>query len=162
VIVEFLRAGQIGVARTRGDKFLRAGIVFSGFDRKDFFPIGPIAIFDAQGDRSANGLAVAHTSKNLSVVFFDSLAPSAPVAELTAVQLVVDELEIDGELRGETGDKGKQSLPVRFASSIKFQHPRLYPRVAFCISLVGRDSVATATLGVQRAPSERASLLVGA
>ena len=109
---------------TRRDKFFRPGIIFRRLHRKNLFPIRPVAILDSQGNRSADGFSVAHAGKNLRLVFLDFLSPPAAVAELPAVQLVIDELHINGQLRGQAGNKRQQRLPVRFAGGAKFQHCR--------------------------------------
>src|SRR6202030_2870193 len=89
--IKFLRAGEIGVARTRCHELLVvAGEFRRIFDGKSFLPIGPVAIFDAQGDGSADGFAVAHAGEDLGVVFFYFLAAAAAVAELAAVEFVID------------------------------------------------------------------------
>jgi len=48
VKIEFLRAGKVGVAGARRDELLvfpgKIGGIFNG---ESFFPIGPVAVFDA-------------------------------------------------------------------------------------------------------------------
>src|SRR6266566_4874656 len=134
------------------DQLARAGVILGGLHGKDFFPVGPIAILDAQSDGSADGLAVANPGKNLGSILLDFLAAAATVAQLAAVQLGVDELEVDGELRGKAGKVCEKRLSVRFAGGIEFQHPRLSTRVSFDNVIRRRDSLATAAFCVQQAP----------
>jgi hypothetical protein len=104
--IEFLRTRKIGVAGARSDEFFGGGIVLGIVgDGENFFPVGPIAIFDAQGDGRADGLAVADSGENVSAVFFNFLATTASVAELAAVQLAIDEFEVDGEASRQAGEK---------------------------------------------------------
>src|SRR5215467_3986795 len=98
------------MAGARRDQFSRARIIFGGFNGQDFFPVRPIPVLDAQGDGGANGFAVTYAGENLRVVFFDFLAAAASVAQLTAMQLVVDKLHIDGELCWEPGNESEQGL----------------------------------------------------
>src|SRR5215469_952230 len=115
----------------RCDQLARAGVVLGGFHGKDLFPVGPVAVLDAQCDRCADGLAVANAGKNLGSILLDFLAATASVTQLAAVQLGVDELEVDGKLRGKAGKVREKRLSVRFAGGVEFQHPRPYPRVSF-------------------------------
>ncbi len=64
VKIEFLRAGQIGVARARRrEAALRVFRAFAIFDRQRLFPVLPVAIFQAHRDGRADGLAVAHAGE---------------------------------------------------------------------------------------------------
>ena len=115
------------MARARGDEFFGAGIILGGFDGEDFFPISPVAVFDAQGDGGADGFSVAHAGKNLGAVLLDFLAAAAAVAELAAVQLLIDKLDVDRQLRGQAGDKGEERLSMRFTGSVETEHCFLRP-----------------------------------
>src|SRR6516162_7840753 len=119
------------------DQLARAGVILGGLHGKDFFPVGPVAILDAQGHGSADRLAVADAGKNLGSILLDFLAAAAAVAQLAAVQLGVDELEVDRELGGKAGNVCEKRLSVRFAGGIEFQHPRLSTRVS-CDSAIRR------------------------
>jgi len=61
------------------------------------FPIGPVAIFDAQSDRRTDGLSVADAGKGLGAVFLDFLSPAASITQLAPVQFAVDEFEIHAQ-----------------------------------------------------------------
>ena len=90
VKIEFLRAGQIRVAGARrGQVALRVFRAFAILDRQRLLPILPVAIFDAQRDGRADRLSVAHAGENVRLIFFDALAPAAPVSQLPAVQFAV-------------------------------------------------------------------------
>src|SRR5258708_39289130 len=81
-----------------------------------------MAIFDSQRDRRADGLSVAHSGENVRAVLFDFLPPAASVAQLTAMQFVIDELQINGQSRGQAGQKRQQRLSMRFSRSVELQH----------------------------------------
>ncbi len=140
VKIKFLRAGEVGVARARGRKLLIvAGEVWRVLDGKGFLPIGPVAVFDAQRDGRADGFAVAHAGKDFGAVFLDFLAAAAAVAELAAVQFVIDEVEVHGQGRRQAGKEGEERLSVGFTGSVEAKHGRF-----------GRSSVAVPWLRVQR------------
>src|SRR5713226_1058282 len=149
VKIKFLRAGEVGVARARGHQLLIvAGEVWGVLDGKGFLPIGPVAVFDAQRDGRADGFAVAHAGKDFGAVFLDFLAAAAAVAELAAVQFVIDEVEVHGQGRRQAGKEGEERLSVRFTGSVEAKHSRF-----------GRSSVAVPWLRVQR--GRRGTLLGG-
>ena len=50
------------------------------------------------------------------------LAPAAPVTQLPPVQLVIDEVQIDGKGSRQVGNKRKERLSVRFPGPVKLQH----------------------------------------
>src|SRR5712692_4316571 len=104
----------------------RPSIVISRFHRQNLFPIGPVAILNPQRNRRPDRLPVAHARKNLRSVLFDLLPPTASIAKLPPPQLVIDELHINRQLRGQPGDKRQQRLPVRFPRGVKTKHPRSF------------------------------------
>ncbi len=149
VKIKFLRAGEVGVARARGHQLLIVAVeVWRVLDGKGFLPIGPVAVFDAQRDGRADGFAVAHAGKDFGAVFFDFLTAAAAVAELAAVQFVIDEVEVHGQGRRQAGKEGEERLSVRFTGSVEAKHSRF-----------GRSSVAVPWLRVQR--GRRGTLLGG-
>jgi len=114
------------VAGTRGDELLVvAGEIWGVLDGQSFLPVGPVAIFDAQGYRSADSFAVAHPGEDFGAVFLDFLAAAATVAELAAMEFVIDEINIDGKGSGQTGDEGEERLSVRFTGSVEAKHGNL-------------------------------------
>ena len=123
VKIEFLRSGQVRVAGPRRRQ-PPLGVVraLGVLHRQRFFPVFPVAIFDAQRDRRADGFPVAHAGEKVGLILFDALAPAAPVSQLPAVQLAPDEFQIHGNSRGQPGNPGDQRLPVRLSSSDKSQH----------------------------------------
>ena len=126
--IEFLGAREIGVARSRRKKFSLVTRGFSRcFDGQNVLPVRPIAVFNAQGDGRADGLAVAHARENIGAILFDFLPAAASVAELAAVKFVIDEVQIDREGRWEAGNKRKQRLSVRFTGGVELQHLRERP-----------------------------------
>src|SRR5229473_1725933 len=139
VKVEFLRAGEVRVTGTRGNEFFVVVCeIRRVFDGQRFLPIGPVAVIDAQRYGSADGLAVAYAGEDVGAVLFDFLAAAAAVAELAAMEFVVDEVQVDRKRSGQPGNEGQQRLSVRFTGSVEAQHGRL-----------GRSSVAAVRLHVQ-------------
>src|SRR4029077_13771452 len=123
VKIKFLRAGEVRVTGTRGKEFFCGRIIYRGvFHRKDFFPVGPVAVFDPECDGSADGLAVATPGEDVGSVLFDFLTAAAAVAELAAAEFVVDEVQVDRKRRGQPGNEGQQSLSVRFTGRVEAQH----------------------------------------
>ncbi len=83
---KFKRARQVGVTRTRRRQRPALIPVFRTIlDGQRMLPVGPIAIFDAQRHRCADGVAVADTGKSFGVVLLDFLAATAAEAELAAM-----------------------------------------------------------------------------
>ena len=115
--IEFQRAGKIGVAGSRrGQRAARCAVLGAVFDGHGAFPVGPVAIFDAQGDRRADGLPVADAGQRLDVVFLDFLPAAAPVAQLPAVQFAIDEIEVHAQT-------GRQALRSRRCSACPCDSP---------------------------------------
>src|SRR2546430_1931893 len=85
VKIEFLRAGEVRVPGPRGDELLVIRGIWRAFDRQNLLPVCPVAVFDAQGNRCTDGLAVPDAGKKVSAVFLDFLATAAPVAQLATV-----------------------------------------------------------------------------
>ncbi len=145
VKVKFLRTGEVGVTRARCHELFCWCIIFRRvFHWKNFLPVGPIAVFDAQRNGSADGLAVAYSGEDVGAVLFDFLAAAAAVAELAAMELVVDEVDVDRKGRGQSGNEGQQRLSVRFTGSVEAQHRQL-----------GTSSVAAVCLRVQYGGGEK-------
>ena len=107
-------------------------------DGESFLPVGPVAVFDAQRHGSADGFAVANPGEDVRAVLFDFLAAAASVAELAAMELVIDEVYVDRKRGRQPGNEGQQGLSVRFTGSVKAQHRQL-----------GTSSVAAVRLRVQ-------------
>jgi hypothetical protein len=111
----------------RRDEFLLLGSG-GGFGRildgQEFFPVGPIAIFDAHGDGCTDGLPVMDAGENLRAILLDFLAAAAAIAELATVQFVIDSGEVNGQTGGEAGDEGEQGLSVGFTGGVETEHGR--------------------------------------
>ena len=124
--VEFHRAGQVRVARARRcERAARVLFARKILNRQGFLPVGPIPVFDAQGDRSANRLPVPNPCQRLDAVLFDFLAPAAAVSQLPPVQFHLHKLEVNGHTRGQAADPRNQRLTVRLTRSNKAKHGRL-------------------------------------
>jgi hypothetical protein len=103
--LNFSAPRQIRVPRARrGQRTLRILGPFGVFHRQRFFPILPVAILDAQRDRSADRFSVAHACENFRLVLFDPLPRSAPVTQLSSVQLALNEFLIYRHARRHPGD----------------------------------------------------------
>ena len=87
--VVFERARQIGMPGTRGSDALVAGRIACS-DGKRFLPVLPVSIFQLNGNRRANRLAVTNTGKNMSRIALDLHAPTAAVALLPAPKFPVE------------------------------------------------------------------------
>ena len=94
--IEFQSAGKIGMAgagsRQDAARLINAGKIFDG---KRFLPVGPVAVFDAQRDGSADGLPVADSGKRLDAILLNLLTAAAAVSKLPAVQFVLHKIEIN-------------------------------------------------------------------
>jgi hypothetical protein len=106
----------------RNQLFVFPGKIGGIFNGESFFPIGPVAVFDPKRHGSTDGLAVAHSGEDIGAVFFDFLPAAATVAELAAMELVIDEIEVHRKRCGQAGNKGEQSLSMRFTGCVEAQH----------------------------------------
>ena len=128
VVVEFLRPRKIGMAGARCHELAHARIFFRGLHRQHLLPIDPVAIFNPQGNGRPNSLPVANSGKHIGSVLFDLLPPAASITKLAAAQLVIDKLHVNGELRGQPGNKRQQRLTVRLTRGEKAKHADSFPR----------------------------------
>ena len=88
------RAGKVGVAGPRrGHGLVLCGI--AGSDGQDLGPVLPVAVFDFDGNRRADGLAVAHAGEDVGGIGLDAHAAAAAVALLATPKLAVDEFLVD-------------------------------------------------------------------
>src|SRR5580692_10711822 len=92
------------------------------FYRKYLFPVRPIPILNAQGDRCSDGLPVTHSRKDVSAIFLDLLPPTTSIAKLPAVQIVIDEFQVHRQPRRQSRQKRQECLPVRLTRGIEAQH----------------------------------------
>ncbi len=122
-VVVFERSGKVGMSGTRTRHAPFGGRVTGNFARRhDFFPIGPVAIFDHHGDRTADGLSVPHAGEKTDLILLD-FHPAAPSeAALAPLQFVIDEVEIHGEMRRKAFHESDQCLAMRFTGRSKAQH----------------------------------------
>jgi hypothetical protein len=65
---------------------------------------------------------VPDSSEDVGAVFLDFLASAAAVAELAAMELMIDEINVNGKRCWESGDEGKQGLSVRFTGGVEAEH----------------------------------------
>src|SRR5262245_24567932 len=76
----------------------------------DVCPVGPVFVFDEQGERRAERETVADAGQYLRMVFLDLHATAASVTELAATQLVVDETLVHRQTGGQTfNDRDERS-----------------------------------------------------
>ena len=144
VKIKLLCAGKVGMAGTRGGE-VALGVLgaFAILDGQGLFPIFPVAVLDAQGNRCANGLAMANACEDVSLVLFDALTAAAAKSQLTAVQLSANEIQIDGNTSREPGDPSDQRLSVGLTGRYESQHDRwglafrdkrkILPEVSTCV-----------------------------
>ena len=125
VEVEFHRAGEVRVARARrGQRAASIVLRRKILDREGFLPVGPIAVFNAQCDRRADGLTMANPGQGFDAILLDFLSAASPVAELPAMQLPLNEFEIYRHTRGHAADPRNQRLTVRLPRTDKAKHGR--------------------------------------
>ena len=105
-----------------GEPALLVGGAGRVLDRQGVFPVGPVFVFDLEGDGRADGLPVADAGKNFHFIALDLHPPAAPVAGLAAAQLAVDEGRVHGHAQGQARDDGRQALPVRLPRRLNAQH----------------------------------------
>ena len=75
-------------------------------------PVFPIAIFDLNGNRRANGLAMAHPGEQVGPVLLNVHAAAPAEALLPPPKLPVDEVHIDVQARRQSRNKGDKALAV--------------------------------------------------
>ena len=108
--------GQVGVTGTRrGDRLVLGRV--AGFDGQLLFPVFPVAVDDFNGNRRADGLALAHAGENVGFVGFNLHAAATAKALLAAPQLTIHVCEIDRHTGRHSGDQRDQGLSVRLAGS---------------------------------------------
>src|ERR1700674_863575 len=111
--IEFLRASEVGVSGPWGQQLSLVARGFGGsLDGQNFFPIRPIAIFDADSHGGPDGFFVPPAGENIGSVFLDFLASSAAVSQLPPAKLTVDEFQVHGQGSGQPGDKRQERLPM--------------------------------------------------
>ena len=107
---ELLDAGKVGVS---GPRQVHLGHV--GLDRPrvhPLFPVGVVAVRDADGDRAAERAAVADAGGDLGAVALDLHAPAAAMAELTARHVAIDRGKVELEACGQALDDAGQARAV--------------------------------------------------
>src|SRR5579884_1967102 len=126
-VIELERSRQIGVTGTwtRDSPFGR-GFGRDFPDGHDFGPVGPVTVFDQHGDRAADRFAVADAGENLDMVSFDFHSSAASISALAALQFVIDKVEVDRQVRGNTFDECNQRLSMRFARRPEPEHVAEY------------------------------------
>jgi hypothetical protein len=93
---------------------------------------------------------VANSGKDFRLILLNLLAPAAAIAQLPAVQLLIDEFDVDRKLRGQAGNKREERLSMRFTGGVKLQHSQLHSRSLLAITSLETSSVAAAALSVQQ------------
>jgi len=75
-------------------------------------PIFPVSIFNLDGNRRTNGLAMAHAGEDVRPVLLNVHAAAAAETLLAPPQLPVDKFQIDVEARRQSGNEGDKALAV--------------------------------------------------
>src|SRR6185312_4341196 len=115
------RAGKVGMAGSRtGDGLVLLRVAFT--NRKDLFPVLPVAVGERHGDRRADGLAVAHTRQDMRRIALNAHAATTAVTLLAAPEFVIEKGLVDRHTRRETADKGYERFAVTFAGCRKTKH----------------------------------------
>ncbi len=119
VILEGSR--EVGVAGPgTGDRLVLAWV--AGFDGEQLFPVLPVTVSQCHGDRRTDGVAVAHTGEHMRGVLLDAHATAAAVAPLPAPELMVQELAVKWNSRGQPADEGDERLAVALTGGRKPEH----------------------------------------
>ena len=93
-------------------------LVDLGLDRPGvhpLLPIGVVAVGDKDGNRAAEGAAVADPGADLDRVGLDLHPPATPVAELAARHIAVERIAVECESRGHALDDRDQPRAVRLS-----------------------------------------------
>jgi hypothetical protein len=114
--VVFQTSGQISMTRTRA-------FDSSGFLRRQFLrrgghylsPVGPILVINQHCQRRAERQTMPDTAKNLDAIRFDLHARAAAITLLSAFELVIYLLDVDGHACGQTFDYRDQGATMGFA-----------------------------------------------
>ena len=85
-------------------------------------PLRPLGVVDDDGDRGAEGEAVADAAQELDVVALEAHAGAAPEAEAAAGELVTDLVDGDRQARGEPLDDHRQRGAVGLTGGQVTQH----------------------------------------
>ena len=90
------RARQISMTGTgRRNPLMLGGISF--FNRQGLRPVLPVLVGQQDGNRRADGLAMAYTAQDVRRVALNAHPSSAPVALLAAPKLAIHKFEVDRE-----------------------------------------------------------------
>jgi phospholipid/cholesterol/gamma-HCH transport system permease protein len=123
-MVIFERSGEIRVTRTRAsDSTFGSSVARHLAGGHDFLPIGPVAILDHHGDRTADSLPVPHAGEKTDLIFLDFHPAATAVPALAPFQFVIDKLEVDGKVCRNALYNCDQRWTVRLAGRPKAQHP---------------------------------------
>ena len=129
--------GVVGVAGPGPGQRRIAGDVFEVSARVDGvgghhgFPLGPFGVADLDGDRTAEGDAVAHPGQHGDLVGFELHPRAAAIAEPAAGQLTGDVLGGDVDTGDHAFDHGHQRAAVGFTSCGPSQHASHLPMSGF-------------------------------
>ena len=147
-MVELERPREVRVARAGpGNTALCHHRIARNFpDRHDFFPIGPVAIFNHHRDWAAEGLSVTNARQKADLVSLDLHSPAPAIPSLAPFQLMVNEFKIKEEVGWKTFYEGDQGLAMRLASRTKAQHAVEYSRGKWGDAPIFRNSRNSLTL----------------
>ncbi len=117
-----LHPGQVGVAGPGlGERLL--GRARRG--RHLLLPLGPFGVGDLDGDRGAEGAAVAHPADQGEPVLLEAHPGSPAEPQPPAGQLGLDLLHGDGQAGGQAFEDDDETLPVGLAGGEEAQHERI-------------------------------------
>ncbi len=127
VVAVLLGADQVGVAGAR-----QVDLVDLGLDRPGvhpLLPVGVVAVGDEDGDRAAEGAAVAQSGADLDRVGLDFHPPAAAVAELAPRHVAVERLAVELEPGRHPLDDRDEAGPVRLARRCESKRAHTTPRL---------------------------------
>ena len=111
----FHRARQVGVAGTdASDALVPAFLrwVLHVLHRHGVLPVHPVAILQEHPNGAAQGVAVAHTGLDVSVIPLNLLPAAAPVPALATAQVMGDVLLVQGQVGRHAFHYNHQALSV--------------------------------------------------
>ncbi len=128
-VAVFLGADEVGVPGPRQVDL----VGLEPLDRPGIhplLPVGVVAVGDEDGDRAAEGAAVAHAGADLDGVGLDPHPPAAAVAELAPGHVAVERLAVELEPGRHALDDRHEPRPVRLPRGGETERRHRPPRLS--------------------------------
>src|SRR5438445_3663242 len=116
-------AGEVGVARPRSSDLLLGDAGLGRADRHRGLPGLAVAVRDLERDGTAERGSPPHAREDVDLVALDLHAAAAPVAALSARQVLVDVAHGQRQARRHAVDDGHEGLTVGLARGKEPKHP---------------------------------------